>query len=279
MARVTSPQTRIASGASVAIVAFGLTFGIWARTSRSVITTKCHGCVLFALGALIAAARILWISSSGTGLSWYLRMLRRVWIASSASIVFLLSVVGLAPRPSSLAPGPSQLLDADVAEKDLLAVPVGVESDTSFFVLQAGVLLAVDGRDLVEIGVDDDRAVERHLHVAAVADDLLAVPLACLLGVTLLGRDDAVDRAVVLVGLQVKILGVRRIVVAGALVVEHLDFHAVQVRLAADLRADAHAVIAVLLQLDLEAEDEIGVLLLGEDVVVAVCLADEQAAF
>jgi len=97
----------------------------------------------------------------------------------------------------------------------------------------------------------------------------LRVPLAHgLLGSTLAGHD-VVDRAVVLLRAQVRVL--RRAVI------EDLQLHAVVRGVALQRRADAHAVVAPGLELELEAEDEIRVLLLGQHHPAAFGGADQVA--
>ncbi len=81
-----SPHTRMATGASGTIFAWGWNDGTSRRTARSAMITKCHGCWFPAEGALMAARRRDSIIGSGTGSSVYRRMLLRVRRASIAFI-------------------------------------------------------------------------------------------------------------------------------------------------------------------------------------------------
>ena len=82
-----------------------------------------------------------------------------------------------APRGSGEPPHLRPLLDADIAELDEAAV--AQEADVAAAACQTGVVLK-DGRFFhhVEIGVQDNHAVERHFNAAAVRDDLFLIPLA-----------------------------------------------------------------------------------------------------
>ena len=99
-------------------------------------------------------------------------------------------------------PALGQRLDADVAERHRIAV--AEPADVALGVVQAGMLLVVQRFvDLVQVGVNDHLAVDRHLDAASVGHDFFLVPLADGLQRTAFGRHDAVDRAVILVRLKV----------------------------------------------------------------------------
>ena len=97
--------------------------------------------------------------------------------------------------------------------------------------------------------------------------DLFRVPLADGFLVAALRRKHVVDRPVVLRRLELRVLR--------AAVVEDLNLHADVGGVALERRADADAVVGVLGQLEVELEDEVPVLLLGEEV-AAVFLGGEQ---
>src|SRR4051812_32550052 len=98
----------------------------------------------------------------------------------------------------------SELLDAKVAELDLCAV--AEEAEVPFFVLEAGVLLEDGGvGDGGEVGLGDDRTVERDGDPGAVGADLFLVPLTGGPEEPGLGGEDVVDRAVVLRGADLRL--------------------------------------------------------------------------
>ena len=128
-----------------------------------------------------------------------------------------------------------------------------------------GILLGAVLRDVVslarfaDVAVEDHLAVDRHGDAVAHGADLLHVPCAQLAELDPLGRNDAVDRAVLLVFAQS--------LVDGCVVVENLYLHAVIGGVDAHRRADADAVVDPFLhELEFEPQDEIGVLLLGVEV-------------
>src|SRR5205814_8030195 len=90
-----------------------------------------------------------------------------------------------------------KLLHPQIAELDARAV--AEEAEVAALARQAGVLVAIDGfaagGDLIQIGIDDRRAVEHHPDAAAVGRDLFRVPLAHRLQMADLGGGHAVDRA------------------------------------------------------------------------------------
>ena len=129
--------------------------------------------------------------------------------------------------------GRSELLDADVAETD--ARTVSQQADVSLLVEESrvvasvhcvGILRRTVGGDVVslagfaDVAVENHLAVHRHRDPVAYGADLLDVPGSQLAELDALGRDDAVNRSVLLVDLDVL---VDRIVV-----VEHLNLHAVE---------------------------------------------------
>ena len=184
-----------------------------------------------------------------------------------------------------------KLLDADVAE--LHVVTMAAEGDEAARAVKTGVLLAVRRvavalplrdialRDQIAVEVDLDLAADdldflevphsRLPDIAAAAGEVLFLAPDLLVDVVAAGRHDAVDRARVLVGLQLVglLLGV---VVGAAAVVEKLQLAHAEVR-RVDVRigsADAEAVVAVLWHQELEAENEVAVLLLSDRVTFAV---------
>ena len=111
----------------------------------------------------------------------------------------------------------------------------------------------------VQVRVHDDLAIERDADVAAAAVNLLLIPLADRAERAALGGGDEIDGAVILGGLE---LGVFRIGV-----VEDLHLHAAVGQAAlGKRRADGDAVVGPGLQLELEAEDEVAVVALREEV-------------
>ena len=82
------------------------------------------------------------------------------------------------------------------------------EADVAGWVLEARVFLVVHRAvfaGLVDVGIDDGRAVENHLDMRAFGDDLFGVPLADLFGKAAFGGHHAVDRSVVLIRMQVPV--------------------------------------------------------------------------
>src|SRR4029453_5495055 len=103
-----------------------------------------------------------------------------------------------------------QLLDADVPKLDACAMPEEADvparvGDPTRALRPGEVAVRLQHllvRDVVEVGIDDGRAVQLHGDVAAVGGDLLGIPFAHRLLRPALGRDHAVDGAVVLERLQ-----------------------------------------------------------------------------
>ena len=171
-----------------------------------------------------------------------------------------------------------QILHADVAPLDVAAV--AKPTDRAGRVMQPRMLLPV-GRvavalELRDVALRDKIAVQVDLDLAADDLDLLEVPEArppdvaaaagevlllapdLLVDVVAQRRNDAVDRAGVLIGLELVRL-LLAVVVSAAAVVEELQLaHPVVRGVLAGLHADAEAVVAVLGHHELEAEDEVG---------------------
>ena len=104
-------------------------------------------------------------------------------------------------------------------------------------------------------------------HVAAAAGEVLVFPAELLADVVAQRRNDAVNRTGVLVGLEL-VLFRGLVVVGAAAVVEKLKLaHAVVRRVDVSRRsADAETVVAVFGHHELEAEDEVTVLLLRDEI-------------
>ena len=169
----------------------------------------------------------------------------------------------------------AQVKDADIAEADARAV--AAEADVAVLVEQAGMVLMVYGvgvalaavgryvvtlAGLADVTVEDHLAVDRHADVVALGVDLFRVPCAEFTEFDMLWNDDAIDRAVLLIGMKVGVDGV--------VVVEHLYLHAVVGCIGADVCAYADTVVyAGLDEGELEAVDEVAILLLGVQVSAA----------
>src|SRR5262249_4972380 len=144
--------------------------------------------------------------------------------------------------------------------------------DVPRFARQAGVLLG-DRRVaqvLVQVGVDDGGAVDGDDHLAAVGADGQVVPLPGGLAGAARRRHDVINRAGVLVGGKLGVLGVG--------VVEDLNLHADAADVALLRGADVDAAVAAGLQAVLQAQFEVGVLALGaEPAAAALAQAHHQA--
>ena len=120
----------------------------------------------------------------------------------------------------------------------------------------------------VEVGVDHGRAVDDDLDVPSLDRDLLGVPLPDRPQDAAARRHHAVDRAVVLVRLEAPVH--RRAVL------EDLELHPDVGGVALERGADAEPVVGGRGQLELEAEDEVGVLLLRVQVPPAALGTDDD---
>ena len=111
--------------------------------------------------------------------------------------------------------------------------------------------------------------VELHRNLPPLHGDLLRVPFPHRFLVAALRRKHVVDRPVVLRGLELRVLR--------AAVVEHLDLHPDVRGVAHERRADPDAVVRVLGQLDVEAQNEVRVFLLGVQVSAVFLRGEEDA--
>ena len=127
--------------------------------------------------------------------------------------------------------------------------------------------------DLVEIGFEDARAVERDLDLIAADFDLFVVPLAWGAEEAGLRADEVIDAAVVLVVFQL-LAGMGLVV---AVVVDDLDFEAVGGAVTTERCAQSDAVVAVLRDLHFKADDAVGVFFLGEQIAAFALFADDGA--
>ncbi len=144
------------------------------------------------------------------------------------------------------------------------------EADVAALALQSRVRLQDGGvLDLVQVGVDDDLAVQCHLDAPALAEDLLPVPAPRRLQRPAASRHDAVDRAM--------ILGRPQAGIPLGRVIQDLDLHAVPGGPPVQRRADGDAVVPPLLQAELEAEGEVRVLLRRVELPAAARGADQYA--
>ena len=129
------------------------------------------------------------------------------------------------------------------------------ESDMALFVFQARVILVVDRSVLAgfgDVAFEDHFAVQRNADVVALDSDLFAVPFADRFQETAFGRNNAVHRTVILVFLE---LAVNR-----GFVVEHLNLHADISGIAFERGPDSDPVVRAFGQHEVEAEDEVFVL-------------------
>ena len=125
---------------------------------------------------------------------------------------------------------------------------------------------------LVDVGIDDGHPVDLDGDLPAFGGNLFRVPLADRLQAAALRRDDAVDGAVELVRLEVRVLRVR--------VFENLDFHALIGGVARKDRPDPKAVVGAGRKLELESHGEVAVLIGGVDVAGGLRrVADHLAVF
>ena len=135
---------------------------------------------------------------------------------------------------------------------------------------QAGVLLEDfgigHGR---QVGFDDDSAVEGHDDVRALGGDLFAVPFTNRLEESRFGGEDVVNGAVELSGADFAFVN-------GGVVVEDLNFHAEVGGVAFEGGSDADAVVGSFGELEVETENEIGILGFGEEIAVGFGRRDEE---
>src|SRR5262249_27987212 len=161
----------------------------------------------------------------------------------------------------------AQVLQVDVAELD--ADVVALEAEVALLAQQAGMpfeLVLV----VVEVGIDEDGAVLLDEHLAALADDADAVPLADGVVLLQLRRLDVVDGAGVLIGGELGLVDL-----VPVFVVDELDLHADVGGVALVGGADADAAVAAPLRpAVLAAQLEVAELLLGEQVTAPAALAD-----
>src|SRR6188768_2927150 len=158
-------------------------------------------------------------------------------------------------------PNPSELEDGAVAEKSNVA---GRPRQARMLRQHVGFF------HRVQIGIDDDHAVQSDADAPAVGSDLFAVPFACRLEIAGARRDHVVDRSVMLLRSDLAL-------VAFVAIVEDLDLHALVGGIAFERRADTDAVVAAWLGPELEAEDEVGVLANREQVAATVRGTDDGA--
>src|SRR5262245_9379062 len=170
-----------------------------------------------------------------------------------------------------------ELLDPDVAELNAGAVTeeanvtLGVGDATRALRL-AEIAVGLQHLlvlDVVQAGIHDRRAIELDGDLPSLRRDLLRVPFADRLLEPALRSDHAVDRPVVLIRLQAGVLGTA--------VVQHLDLDAGVGGVAFERRADADAVVGVLGQPDVEAKNEIRVLLVGVQISTVVLRGIDDA--
>ncbi len=156
-----------------------------------------------------------------------------------------------------------QFLDADVAE--LNVVVMAEKADVAAFPEQAG-MLADDFRvgDIVKIGVHDGLAIHDDLDTAALGCDFLGIPLARRLECPAFGRDDAIDRTMILFRAQFAPFST-----ISRAILQNLNLHADIGGIAVEWCADAHAVVRAILQLELKAQDEIIKFLFREQISTA----------
>src|SRR5262245_44969493 len=103
-----------------------------------------------------------------------------------------------------------------------------------------------------------------------VGRNLLTVPFSCWLEMPTLGRNHPVDRAMRLIVLNFSLI---RLV----FIIEDLNLHADECRVPLERGANANAVIGAGRELELKAQDEVGVFLIGVDVAAPLGLADNGA--
>ena len=160
---------------------------------------------------------------------------------------------------------------AEVAE--FYSGVVGEESDVAGGAAEAGMLLQDFGiGDGGEVGVDDDGAVEGHDDVRADGGDLLLVPLADGFQESGFGGEDVVNGAVILGRAELAFID-------RGVMIEDLNFHAEVGGVAFEGGADADAVVGAFGELEVETENEVGVLGFGEEVAVGVRGGDEESVF
>ncbi len=162
-------------------------------------------------------------------------------------------------------------MDAQVAE--LHAGIVGEESDMAGGAFQARMFLQhLRVGDGGEIGIDNHGAIQLHDDAGAAGGDLLGIPFADRLQKPGLGGENIVDGAVILGGAEFAF-------VHGRIVIEDLNLHALVGGVAFEGRADADPVIGCVGQLEVEAQNEISVLGLREEVSVTIRRRDEEPIF
>ncbi len=148
------------------------------------------------------------------------------------------------------------------------------EADPAASPGQAGVLLEDSGVfDGVEVRIQDGTAVEPDHYATSVGGNLLFVPLprrSKRIGRR--RRENIVYGPVILSRLQAA-------AIAFVVVIEDLNLHAAVSDIALERRADTDTVVAARLHPELEAEDEIGVFLLRQEIATAVRRANEQTIF
>ncbi len=145
--------------------------------------------------------------------------------------------------------------DMDFAERDAIAVTK--PCDVTGAALDA-LVVWMRSAHVVEVGAQDDFAVEFHFEARAHDGDAFLIPLADGFEKPLFGGSHGVKTSMILIVFQILVFGIRA--------VENLDFHAFIGSISRSRIMNAQSVVGSGGELKIEIEHEVGKRLLGDEV-------------